>query len=449
MERVWWNGPLDVEGLALDSVDAAARALGELTGDAGRFAPSAPATAAAFDSLGHLRVDGRVPRRFAPLSGFWPTRDGWIRTHGNYPHHARRMLAALRVDGAAALLGPGADAGSVRDAAGVVGDALLRMTAVDAERSIQSRGGIAAAVRSPDEWSATRMAQDLAGTPWLQVTPAAAAGRTGETLWHQRPHPDRSTVRPLSGLRVLDFTRVIAGPIATRLLAALGAQVLRIDPPQLPDLLDQHIDAGFGKRSAYADLANPRDRAAVLRLVQSADVVVTGYRPGALRQFGLDEQSLLAARPELIVASLDAWGRSGPWGRLRGFDSIVQAASGIATIYGHDDGSGWRPGALPCQALDHATGYGVAAGIIELLARQAQSGLGGAVHLALARTAAELLARQSVDAPVSELDLPATRTMDSEFGPLAYTPPPLLVDGELLDYTAAPVPPGSSPLSWW
>src|SRR5262249_4211076 len=156
----------------------------------------------------------------------------------------------------------------------------------------------------------------------------------------------------------LDLTRVIAGPVATRTLALLGADVLRIDSPELPEIPAQHLDTGMGKRSTLLDLARPADRQTFEDLLATAGVVVTGYRPGALDRFGLDTSALHQRSPALVVASVSAWSTSGPWSGRRGFDSIVQTACGIADTEATADAT---PGALPVQALDHATGYLLAA----------------------------------------------------------------------------------------
>ena len=211
------------------------------------------------------------------------------------------------------------------------------------------------------------------------------------------------------------------------------------------------MDTGFGKRSAEADLAAPGNRHQLQELLASADVVISGYRRGSLERFGLEPDVLLAARPGLAVVTLDAWGSTGPWSGLRGFDSIVQAATGIASLYGtehHDDG--WRPGALPVQALDHATGYGVAAAAIALLARRQELGLGGSARLSLVRTAEELFSLQPPppDLPLRQLSAPGLRNMASSFGDLRYVGPPLVVDGQPLDYPGPPAPYGSSALAW-
>ena len=179
---------------------------------------------------------------------------------------------------------------------------------------------------------------------------------------------------------MLDLTRVIAGPVATRTLAHLGADVLRLDTPRLPEIAEQYLDTGMGKRSALLDLGTQRETFDAL--LATADVVVTGYRSRALDRLGLAPERLAERRPGLVVASLDAWGGVGPWGDRRGFDSIVQAATGIALTESAD---GLTPGALPAQALDHATGYLLAAGVLTAVARQLDDGAAIHVHAHLAR----------------------------------------------------------------
>ncbi|TLM80643.1 CoA transferase [Pseudarthrobacter sp. NamE2] len=437
--RRWWAGPLDVEGLALGSVRTAAAALELYTGLPGSFTTSSAMTAAAFDSSGQLRIAGRKLQGFAPLSGFRPTRDGWIRLHANYPHHERRLLQALNAR-----------------SPDQVEPALRTMTSLEGEAAIQARGGIAAAVRTRDQWLASDMGAAAREGPWIALTPAGGKemgiGLDGQGI----PDPEaplpgaaENIRRPLAGVRVLDLTRVIAGPVATRLLAALGADVLRIDPPQLPELPDQFVDTCFGKRSAEADLGMPDNQRRLQELLKTADVVVIGYRHGSLDRFALGADALQAFRPGLAVVTLNSWGAAGPWRGLRGFDSIVQAAAGIAHAYGRErDDGGWQPGALPVQALDHATGYGAAAAAITLLAARRRTGRAGAGRLSLARTAEELCALPAVRTEPRTLPAPAYRSMPSTFGGLRYVPPPLAAAGQPLDYSGPPPPYGSSGLAW-
>ncbi|RII42277.1 CoA transferase [Galactobacter valiniphilus] len=369
-----------MEGLALGSSRLAAAALARLIGRPGALSLRSERVAAAFDSFRLLRVGGEPVQGFAPLSRFWPCADGWLRTHANYPHHRARLLAALG-------LGEGAGPGAL-------GAALARLTAAEAEHRIVERGGVAAAVRSRTDWAASAAGVEAslfahaplrlersgpdgpgaAGRGSEGQTGAGRAGGPGEPApWPEprtdgvpplrepwRPEP-RHARAPLSGLRVLDLSRVIAGPTASRTLAALGADVLRLDPPVLPELRDQYLDTGTGKRRASVDLG--AEAARIHALLADAHVVITGYRPGSLEALGFGPAQLARRHPHLAVASLSAWG-PGPWAERRGFDSIVQAASGISLEY--RDGHG-HPGALPVQALDHATGQLLVAGLASLL----------------------------------------------------------------------------------
>ncbi|MFE9094889.1 CoA transferase [Streptomyces sp. NPDC007264] len=389
------------------------------------------AVATAFHSERHLLVDGRAPVAFAPLSRFWRTADGWVRTHANYPHHRARLLGAL---------GLPADA-----SADTVAQTLAERSSAEVEESVYAAGGLAVALRTPGEWAAHEQGRAIAAHPLVG-----------------RERLDDAPVRPLvplvplggqpllpaAGLRVLDLTRVIAGPVATRTLALLGADVLRIDSPRLPELPDQHADMGIGKRSAVLDLRAPADRRTFDGLLADADVVVTGYRPGALDRLGLGPGHLAERRPGLVVAQLSAWGAYGPWGGRRGFDSLVQVAGGIAVTEGSAD----RPGALPAQALDHGTGYLLAAAVLRSLTEQTQQGGTRVVRLALARTAAWLTdgavratghAQEAYDRPADWL-----AETDSVLGRLRYALPPTRFAGGPADWARPPGRWGEDPARW-
>lgn len=430
--RTWWAGALDVEGLALGSLGAliaALTALGPARGaavDASRVTTSSALAGASFDSIRRLRVDGRPPDIWAPMSGFRRARNGWVRLHANYPHHAQALLAGLGIAGSEQL------------------DAAVReRDALDVEAAVRVAGGVAAAVRTAGEWAASGAGRAAAAEPWIRWS-------LGEASAAPLPH-DVAPGLPLHGVRVLDLTRVISGPSASRLLGALGADVLRIDPPQHPELLDAHLDTGFAKRSGVADLRVAEQLAEVRALARAADAVLLGYRQSSLARFGLDVDSLRADVPHLAVVALNAWGWEGPWAEVRGFDSIVQAACGIADLCGARDGSAhdaaWRPGALPVQALDHATGMGMAAAAVALLAVRAR-GVAGSARLSLIATANELMQAGTPDA-AEPAELPVeTRTAVSAYGELEYVGPPLAVGGHPLDYPHAPVRYGTSPLEW-
>lgn len=318
----------------------------------------------AFTSERRLRIDGRAPAGFAPLSGFWQTADGWVRTHANYPHHRARLTSALD-------LPTDAEAESLRDR-------LAHRKALEVEESVCAEGGLATAVRGEREWDEHPQCAALRTRGLISSSRLDEAAPLALT--------DPGGPGGLSGVRVLDLTRVLAGPVATRTLALLGADVLRVDCPQLPELADHHADTGFGKRSTLLDLSRRSEQAVFNELLSEAHVVITGYRPGSLDRFGLAPESLADRRPGLVVGQLTAWGSRGPWHRRRGFDSLVQAATGIAAA--EADPESGRPGALPAQALDHGTGYLLAAGVLRALTEQRTSVAGARlVRAALARTA--------------------------------------------------------------
>ncbi|MFJ8196306.1 CoA transferase [Streptomyces sp. NPDC096152] len=403
------------------------------------------AVATAFASERHLLVDGRAPVNFAPLSRFWRTGDGWVRTHANYPHHRARLLGAL---------GLGGDA-SVEDVAGL----LAERSAREVEDAVYGAGGLAVALRTAREWAAHAQGAAVAARPLVvRERPDAAPARVLPPVRAARSGPGAAPLLPAAGLRVLDLTRVIAGPVATRTLALLGAEVLRVDPPGLPELADQHADTGFGKRSAAVDLA--ADRKTLEDLLAAADVVVTGYRPGALDRFGLSPEALAERRPGLVVAQLSAWGGGGPWDGRRGFDSLVQVATGIAAIEGTDG----RPGALPAQALDHGTGYLLAAAVLRALTEQSHAGGSRIVRLALARTAVWLTGvgadgvrgagtatgTGGVDGAGAAYRRPDAwlGETDSAIGRLRYARSPVAFAGGPTDWTRPPGPWGEDAPRW-
>ncbi|KKD08498.1 CoA transferase [Streptomyces sp. WM6386] len=378
------------------------------------------AVATAFVSERHLLINGRAPVNFAPLSRFWRTADGWVRTHANYPHHRERLIG---------VMGP----------ADSLEAAFAERSALEVEETLNAAGGLAVALRTPEEWAAHEQGRAVAARPLVE------RGRLDSAPARVLTPVDAAPLRPAAGLRVLDLTRVIAGPVATRTLALLGADVLRLDAPRLPELPDQHADTGFGKRSATLDLA--ADRRTFEELLAAADVVVTGYRPGALDRFGLSPQALAERRPGIVVAQLSAWGAYGPWRERRGFDSLVQVATGIAAV----EGSVEQPGALPAQALDHGTGYLLAAEVLRALTEQFDEGGSRFVRLALARTAQWLMNGIPTDSPGdASYDGPDAwlAETDSALGRLRYALPPVSFAGGPTDWARPPGPWGADPARW-
>jgi crotonobetainyl-CoA:carnitine CoA-transferase CaiB-like acyl-CoA transferase len=314
-----------------------------------------------FRSERYLRINGTAPSSFwDPLAGLYATGDGRrVRLHTNFPHHRAAVLALL-------------DCPPVREA---VQRRLLAWNAVEFETAAAERGGVVAAMRSRAEWEAHPQAQALASVPVLQIEKIADAP----------PRLLRSGPRPLSGLRVLDLTRIIAGPVAGRALAAHGADVMLVSSPQLPFVDWLVKDTGRGKLSAFVDLKTPEGRARLAELLAKADLFLQAYRPGALDALGLAPTQVAALCPGIIYGSLCAYGPLGPWAARRGFDSLVQTATGFNQAEGEAAGiEGGKE--LPCQALDHATGYLLAFGAMMARARQAREGGSFLVRVSLAAT---------------------------------------------------------------
>lgn len=379
--------------------------------------------ATAVTSERHFRLNGEPVGAWADLSGFWPAADGWLRTHANYPHHRARLLKALKLP-----------------AKTTADDLLLHLhgrSAIVVDALVAEQGGVAVAVGTEARWRSSEQGLAVAKQQLLRVdrlgdAPVAVFGGTDVDA-------------PARGIRALDLTRVIAGPVATRTLALWGADVLRIDPPQYPEIGWQHLDSGAGKRSAVLDLDT--DLAAFDALLDSADVVVTGYRDGALDRFGLSPQALADRRPGIVVARLSAWGTIGPYSRRRGFDSVVQAATGIGWLESKD---GLRPGALPAQALDHAAGYLLAAGITTALRHRLDHGGSWSVETSLARVAQELLdaARETGHAAVPAwLPTVVTRTLADGTAVTSAAAAPQYYGGPD-DWATSQVAWGSSAAAW-
>jgi crotonobetainyl-CoA:carnitine CoA-transferase CaiB-like acyl-CoA transferase len=273
--------------------------------------------------------------------------------------------------------------------------------------------------------------------PVLELAPSGRAAR-GSVL---------TGPLPASGVRVLDLTRVIAGPVCTRTLAAHGAEVLRIDSPQLPENEHHTLDSLVGKRSALLELQQPEHRRRLDELIAGADVVVQGYRPGALARFGLAPDELNARHPGLVVLSLSAWGHTGPWASRRGFDSLVQAASGIAYC---EATGGETPGVLPAQLLDHATGYLAAAAVMTALTRRHNEGSGWHARVSLAQTAAWLL-RQPIRPKTRSVEIdptPYSVELDGPAGAVTLISPPGQLGGRPLEWPGPPARYGADTPQW-
>ncbi|MFM0184673.1 CoA transferase [Paraburkholderia nemoris] len=318
---------------------------------------------ASFRSERYLRIDdGPPPALRDPVMGFYATRDGrWIQLHTNFPHHLEGVLKVL---------------GCANDRAAVA-EAIRGWDGATLDQTLADAGLCAALIRTPGEWAALDQAKAIAGLPLFEIE------RIGDAP--VEPPREAGAERPLAGVRVLDVSRIIAGPVAGRALAQHGAEVLMVNGPHLPNIAPLVIDNGRGKRSAVIDLRDAAGRETLTGLVSGADVFLQAYRPGALTARGFGPEELARVRPGIVYVSVCAYGHTGPWAARRGFDSLVQSASGIA--FTERGAAGWdEPKHLPCQALDHATGYLAAFGAMAALARRATEGGSWHVRVSLAQT---------------------------------------------------------------
>lgn len=349
------------------TVAAATAAAGEIhrrrTDLAQRAAVEMRHAALEFHSEGWLRLDGQPPRDpWDSIAGTYRCGDGRIlRLHTNFPHHRAGVLRLLGCEG-------------TREA---VKAALRGWRAFEFEDAAAAAGMCVAALRGFAEWDAHPQGQAVATLPPLRVERIGEAPPT--------PLPPAGA-RPLEGVRVLDLTRVIAGPVCGRTLAAHGAEVLHIGAAHLPSIPALVADTGRGKRTAVLDLRTEAGRATLRTLAAKADVFLQGYRPGAIAGHGFAPADLAGIRPGIVCTSLSACGEVGPWGGRRGFDSLVQTASGFNHAEAEAAGVA-PPKVLPCQALDHASGTLLAFGTLAALLRRAEEGGSWLVRVSLIGTA--------------------------------------------------------------
>jgi crotonobetainyl-CoA:carnitine CoA-transferase CaiB-like acyl-CoA transferase len=400
-------------------------AVASLSGKHQRVSVNARAAAISLRSARYLRVDGRLPPTpWDPLSGFYPVRDGWVSIHCNFANHRD---AAMRV------LGTQHDRARAEQASSSwQGEAL--------EDAIHAAGGCAGFVRAEERWREHAQARAVAAQPLLEIE------RIGDA-----PPELRRSPRPLGGVRVLDLTRVLAGPTCAKSLAEHGAEVLKISAAHLPDSGMTDLDTGLGKLSARIDLRSEPENSLLKKLAKEADVFVQSYRPGALAARGFSAESLARLRPGIVCASLSAWGPTGPWRERRGFDSIVQAVSGIAQA----NGDGAKPRLLPVSAIDYVSGYLMAFGVCVALARRASEGGSWLVRVALARVGKWIIDRgtaqryHGLPEDLAEAELaPLLAEMDAPDGRIRYLKPVLELSETPAYFARPPVPLGYHRPAW-
>ncbi len=368
---------------ALAATGLAAAELWELRG--GRRQQVAVDLRQAVASLrsGHyLQIDGAaISTERNPVMGVYPAKGGrWSYIHANFPNHRAAAMSVLGVP-------------EEREA---VRQAVAKWDALELEEAILAAKGAGGMVRSMAEWARHPQAAAIASLPLMEIV------KIGDSA----PEPLPEGERPLSGIRVLDLTRVLAGPTSARTLAEHGADVMKITAPHLPNIGYQEYDTGHGKLQAHLDLRQKQDLETLRGLVREADIFTQGYRPGTLGNRGLSPEELSRLRPGLVYVSMCAFSHVGPWASRRGFDTVVQTVSGITTRQGElFPGANPGPQFYPVSAIDYLTGYLMAFGAMVAVARRAREGGSWLVRISLAQTGKWLVDRGQVpEAALKDID---------------------------------------------
>ena len=377
----------------------------------------------------YLRVDGKPPPpAWDAIAGVYTTRDArFVRLHTNFRHHRDAVCTVLNCK-------------PERDE---VQAALMQWDAEAFETAAYANGGVVSMMRSYDEWSATPHAAELAKLPLISI----------EKIGEAAPKPWPKGDRPLAGIRVLDLSRVIAGPVAGRTLAAHGADVLLIAGPDLPAIPWLTIDTGRGKLSAFVELKSEQGRAALHDLLARADIFSQGYRPRAIQNLGFSPDEAARINPGVVYVTLSAYGHAGPWAERRGFDSLVQTSTGFNHAEGQAAGVD-GPKELPAQMLDHATGYFMAFGAMMAKARQSREGGSWHVRVSLAQTGRWLWNLGRVENGFATEDLkgetvtPFIEELASGFGPLRSVRHSALLSKTPAFWARPAMPLGSHPPEW-
>lgn len=421
----WPVGPL--AAAALGATGLAATALWQMrSGKLQQAGIDMRAATLAMTSATYLRVNGQPVKSWDPITGYYRVRDDeWVYLHGNFPHLRDGLLKLFDVPNDPAALRA----------------ALAAWSAAEVEDTAGRRGLCGVAVRNRDAWENHPQARATTTLPLIEIS------RIGDAP----ALPLRGGQRPLSDIRVLDLSRVIAGPMTARTLAEHGATVMQVGASHLPSIESLVIDTGFGKRACAINLDTAAGVGTLHGLIGSADVFLNAYRPGALERRGFSPEALAQRRPGIICVTISAFSRAGPWALRRGYDTLVAAASGLTW-----SGSG-EPARLPCQPLDYLTGYLGAFGAMLALQRRAREGGSWHVQLSLERTSAWI--REMTDTIGLEPDVaaavpPATEIGDlyaespSAFGQLRFLKPVIQLSGTPAGWDRPPVPLGCDQPLW-
>src|ERR1700726_1285317 len=377
----------------------------------------------------YLRVDGKPPPpAWDAIAGIYKTRDQrFVRRHTNFPHHR---------DAVCKVLGCKPERDEVQAA-------LMQWEGEAFETAAYAGGCVVALMRSREQWSDLPHARALAALPLISI----------EKIGEAAPRPWPAGNRPLAGLRVLDLSRVIAGPVAGRTLAVHGADVLLISGPELPAIPWLTIDTGRGKLTSLIELKSEQGRGVLRDLLASADIFSQGYRPHALASLGFGPEDAARISPGIVYVSLSAYGHAGLWAERRGFDSLVQTATGFNHAEGEAAGVD-GPKELPAQMLDHATGYLMAFGAMMARARQSREGGSWHVRVSLAQTGTWLWNLGRVADGFKTEDLkgdavsPFLGESSSGFGPLQAVSHSALLSKTPAFWARPAMPLGSHPAQW-
>lgn len=374
-----------------------------------------------------------------PIGGLHQTADGHIRVHDSFPNHSNGMLELV-----------GLPLGSTREQ---LASEVIKWRSVGLEDAATVKGNLAAyALRSYSEWDALPQSKAIADFP-IMLRPISSDGSKGFS-----DRFPRGSIKCLKGLRVLDMSRVIAAPLCGKTLAAHGADVIWVTSPNLPDLPSIDREFSRGKRTVQLDIHDPTQKTKLLELIKDCDIFIQGFRPGSLAKYGLSSEGLVEINPNIVIANMSAFGPAGPWSGQRGFDSLVQTCSGMNVSEAEHAEQGELARPMPCQALDHASGYLLAAGVIAALYRRAAQGGAWQVDVSLAGTMKYLRSlgqypgtsgfqckdyKQQADIPAEYLE-----TRETGFGPMTAVKHSAKISGCDIGWDIMPKPLGSDSAEW-